>query len=163
LRRQVEFSEVISRPLAPGKINCNFRKLDLEEKNDYAIIERLVREREMVSERVGFDNPNLLLFMFLYSYQNRSYYVRDIDAVVVVEEKGERIRVHDVVAKKIPVLEQLLPFFRFFGKSEIEFLFCIDRLGIDQVVREEVTDSLLFVSEDFYLHGKFIFPYSIRA
>jgi hypothetical protein len=42
-------------------------------------------------------------------------------------------------------------------------LFCTDRLGIETVVREEIADSLLFVSDNFHLNGHFIFPYSIRA
>jgi hypothetical protein len=163
LRRQVEFSEIISCSVTPRKPSGYFRRLDLEEKSDYANVARLAKEREMVSERIGFYNPNLLLFMFLYCYRDFSYYLKDIDTVVVVEEKEERIRVHAVVAKKTPSLEQLMPFFSHFERKEIEFLFCTDRLGINNVTREEVTESLLFVNEDFHLEGKFMFPSSIRA
>lgn len=163
LRRQVEFSEIIRSAVPSGKATGHFTKLDLAEAGDYACLERLAKGRDMVSERIGFYNPNLLLFVFLYFYRDCSYYVEDLDTVVVAGEHDGRVRVYDIVAPKMPGLQDLLPFFSHFEKPDIEFLFCTDRLGIENVVREEITDNLLFVSDNFHLDGHFIFPYSIRA
>jgi hypothetical protein len=163
LRRQVEFSEIIRGAVPSGKSVGDFKKLNLTEVSDYACVERLAKERDIVSERIGFYNPNLLLFVFLYFYQECSYYVEDLDTIVVVEEKIDRMRVYDIVAQKMPSFQDLLPFFGHFKKPDIEFLFCTDQLGIETVVREEITDNLLFVSDNFHLDGHFIFPYSIRA
>jgi hypothetical protein len=163
LRRQVEYSEVISRTVTPRHTFEHIRKLDLNIDNDYSILERLARQREMVSNRLGFYNLNLLLFMFLYNYQDKSYYIESIDTIIVIEQDGYTLRIHDVVATKMPGLKDIEPFLGCFPHKEIEFLFCTDRLMVEKPAKKEIKESLLFVSDDFNLEGEFIFPYSIRA
>lgn len=162
-KRQAEYFDVIKLPEPIDLVQSRFKKLDLEQDSEYGIIERLAREREMVSNRLGFLNPKLLLFMFLYYYQSWSYYLEDLDTVIVVQEKENRLRIHDIVARKMPKLSDIQTFLAQFKKDEIEFLFCTDRLGLVQPKKERVEDSLLFVSEDFKLDGQFIFPSSICA
>jgi ribosomal protein S18 acetylase RimI-like enzyme len=150
LRRQAEHYDVVSCPQLVGQDEVRFKKLDLEQDNDYAIVERLARERGMVSHRLGFFNPKLLLFMFLYVYQGWSYYIESIDTVVVAEETEDRLRIHDIVARKMPKLRDIETFLAQFKKKEIEFLFCTDRLGLDQpTTKKKVEEDVLFVSEDF--------------
>lgn len=164
LRRQPEYFETVRCPQLASQAELRFKKLNLELDSEYAIIERLAKEREMVSNRLGFFNPNLLLFMFLYLYQSWSYYLEDIDTVIVVEETEDRLRIHDIVANKMPKLSNIEIFLAQFKKEEIQFLFCTDRLGVDQPTKKKrVEDDLLFVSDDFKLDGEFVFPYSIRA
>jgi ribosomal protein S18 acetylase RimI-like enzyme len=163
LRRQPEHFDVVQYPQPIGHADLRFKKLNLEEDGDYAIVERLAKEREMVSNRLGFFNPKLLLFMFLYCYQSWSYYLKDIDTVIVAEETSDRLRIHDIVAKKMPKLSDIEAFLEQFKKDEIEFLFCTDRLGLVQSKKKRVEEELLFVSEDFELDGQFVFPSSIRA
>jgi ribosomal protein S18 acetylase RimI-like enzyme len=163
LRRQPEYFEIVPRPQRTSHAGLRFKKLNLEQDSEYAIIERLTKEREMVSNRLGFFNPKLLLFMFLYVYQSWSYYLQDVDTVIVVEEAEDRVRIHDIVAKVMPKLSDIETFLGQFEKEGIEFLFCTDRLGVDQPKKKRVKDSLLFVSGNFKLDGEFVFPYSIRA
>lgn len=159
LRRQIEYTEVIPCPRSDRE-RPRFRKLNLDA--DYSIVERLARERQMVSRRLGFLNPNLLLFMFLYVYRSWSFHLEDLDAVIVAEETVDRLRIHDIVAGKMPHLSEVEAFLAPFGK-EIEFLFCTDRLGVEGAAKRAVDDSLLIVSNKFDLTGDFVFPYSIRA
>jgi GNAT superfamily N-acetyltransferase len=163
LRKQPEYFETIRCPQPTIRAKLRFKRLNLEQDRDYEIIERLAREREMVSNRIGFLNPNLLLFMFLYVYQGWSYYLEDIDAVIVVEETKDRLRIHDIVARQMPKLSDIDSFLAQFKKDEIDFLFCTDLLGVNHSKKKTVKDSLLFVSDDFELEGRFVFPYSIRA
>ncbi|MHC4942168.1 MAG: hypothetical protein ACYTG7_04040 [Planctomycetota bacterium] len=162
-RKVPEFFETIPCPESPRSAGSSFRKLDLEQDGDFALVEVLARTREMVSHRIGFYNPNLLLFMFLYVYPEMTFYIEDLDAVVVAEARHDRIRIHDVVASTMPGLADLEDFLASFEKKEIEFLFCTDRLDAGRIGREPVTDSLLFIHGDFDLDGEFIFPSSIRA
>jgi GNAT superfamily N-acetyltransferase len=163
LRRQTEYFDTLKCLQPASHADLRFKKLNLEQDSEYAIIERLANVREMVSNRIGFFNPNLLLFMFLYVYQSQSYYLEDIDTVIVVEKKEDRLRIHDVVANEMPKLSDIEIFLAQFEKEEMEFLFCTDRLGVDQPKKKRVKDSLLFVSDNFELQGEFVFPYSIRA
>jgi GNAT superfamily N-acetyltransferase len=163
LIRLAEHFDVVQCPKLARRVETRFKKLDLEQDGDYAIVERLAREREMVSSRLGFFNPNLLLFIFLYFYQNWSFYLQDIDTIVVAQEKEGRLRIHDIVARKMPKLSHIETFLAQFNKQEIEFLFCTDRLGLDHPKTKRVEDEVLFVSDDFKLEGRFVFPGSIRA
>jgi len=163
LRRQPEFSEIIRCPPGTSSAPRRFRKLNLETDSDFAVIGRLAKERVMVSDKIGFFNPRLLLFMFLYSYQEWSYFLEDIDAVIVAEETADRLRIHDIVATEMPQLSDVGMFLAHFGKEDIEFLFCTDRVGAGPSRKEKVEESLLFVSDGFALAGEFIFPSSIRA
>ena len=163
LRRQPEYFEAVQCPQLASHAGLRLEKLNLEQDSDYTIVARLAKEREMVSNRLGFFNPNLLLFMFLYLYQNQSYYLEDIDTVIVVEETDDRLRIHDIVANEMPKLSDIEIFLAQFKKQEIEFLFCTDRLDVDQPKKKRVKDSLLFVSDNFELEGEFVFPSSIRA
>ena len=163
LRRQPEYFETVRCPQPATHAKLRFKKLNLEQDSEYATLERLAKEREMVSNRIGFLNPSLLLFMFLYLYQSQSYYLEDIDAVIVVEEREDRLRIHDIVAHQMPKLSDIEIFLAQFKKEEIDFLFCTDRLGVDQAKKKRVKDSLLFVSNNFELEGQFVFPHSIRA
>jgi GNAT superfamily N-acetyltransferase len=164
LRKQPEHFDVVQCPQPEGHSGLRFKKLNLEQDGDYAIVERLAKEREMVSDRLGFFNPKLLLFMFLYYYRSWSYYLEDIDTAIVVEEKEDRLRIHDIIAERMPKISDIEAFLAQFEKQEVEFLFCTDRLGIEQPTRKKrVEEDVLFVSESFELDGQFVFPYSIRA
>ena len=163
LKRQPEFYETVACPKVHRQTDQSLRKLNLDIDADYAIVERLANEREMVSDRLGFYTPKLLMFMFVYLYQSQIYYVEHIDTLIVAEEEGDRLRIHDIVAARTPRLSAIEGFLAHFNKNEVEFLFCTDRLGIDQPVKKRAEDSLLFVNNDFELDGEFVFPFSIRA
>lgn len=163
LKRQREFAGVVRLSLAqPGPAGA-LRRLDLDEPRDYELVEALAVEREMVSERLGWNNPNLLLFRFLYAYRHCSYYAPGLDAVIVAETAGSRVRLHDVVARRMPSWADLEPVSGVLGRDEMEVLFCPDRLRPTVSTSLEVVDSLLFVDDRFDLKGPFVFPYSIRA
>ncbi|NNF99354.1 MAG: hypothetical protein HKM93_08250 [Desulfobacteraceae bacterium] len=163
LRQEPEYIETITCQRLSIRDKQRYRKLNLERVDDYETITRLSKEREMVSDRIGFKNTNLLMFMFLYEYHDNSFYIEDIDTVIIVKETETRLLVHDIVSEKTPCFSDIEPFLSQFGKEEISFLFCTDRLGIEKPYRTKVAESILYVSNDFQLAGEYIFPYSIRA
>ena len=161
LKRQPEYTEIIPGPHHRGP-SQRVRQLDPERDDDFALVEHLAREREVVSDRLGFLNPNLLLFMFLYEYGGWTFYLEDLDAVIVAEETARGVRIHDILARAIPSFREIGSFLSRFGK-DVEFLFCTDRLDVGSAGKRRVDDSVLMVSEDFTLRGEFVFPYSMRA
>ncbi len=122
--RQPEYYGAINYSMSSPAGGCRFRKLDLKRDADFAIIKRLAFFREPVSDRLGFRNPRLLLFMFLYVFRDWSYYLEDLDAAIVVEEADDKIRVHDIIARKMPRFAEIERFLGHFQKGEMEFLFC---------------------------------------
>jgi ribosomal protein S18 acetylase RimI-like enzyme len=139
------------------------RMLNLDSKDDYSIITRLASQREMVSNRIGYRNPNLLLFMFLYCYRDWTFYSDTLDAIFVIQLAGETIKLHDLVATRMPTIEMITPLLSQFSGSAIQFLFCADRLRPLNTTRITVSDSVLITCDRFNLPGDFVFPYSIRA
>jgi GNAT superfamily N-acetyltransferase len=161
--RVAEFIETITLPDDVNVAREGIRKLDPAQDGDYQKIEALARTREVISLRIGFCNPNLLLFMYLYAYPSMTFLLEDLDTVVVAEDKGDRMWIHDVMAASMPRLSDLTAFLACFGKKEVEFLFCTDRLDAGETGRTAETESLLFIHGNFDLEGEFIFPSSIRA
>lgn len=161
--RVEERFDVVANPNALPATGAHFAKVDVENDTEFAILKRLARERAPVSGRLSFKCPNLLLFMFLYRYKDKTYYSEDLDAVIVAENTAGRLRIHDIVAAKMPGLDDIKAFLGGFTEQEIEFLFPTDRLGVETIGKGRVEDDLLFVSGDLPLEGDIIFPYSIRA
>ncbi len=158
-----EHFDVVANPHASPATGAHFEKVDVENDSDFTILKRLARERAPVSDVLSFKCPNLLLFMFLYRYREMTYYSRDLDAVVVAEKAAGRLRIHDIVAKKMPRLDKIKAFLGGFPEREIVFLLPTDKIGVEPIRQGNVEDSLLFVSGDLPLEGDIIFPYSIRA
>jgi len=163
LKRQNEYYETIKHPLLDMDRIPPVTKLNMDIDNDFGLVSRLSKERSMVSERIGFNNHNLLMFMILYQYRNQCYYLNNFDCLVIVEEAESRICIHDIVTKRMPRFTDIELFLSYFEKDEIDFLFCADILGIPQSEKKKEEDSILLVNREFQMDGTFIFPYSLRA
>lgn len=162
-KRQREFFEVIKLPPVSETERLKYRKLEVDNRADFAILKRLAHDTAPVSEKLGFKNPNLLLFMFLYVFRDWTYYLEDMDTVIAVREEDDCLIVCDIAAENMPDFNGIAGFLGGFRKQEAEFRFCTDRLGLQNTEKREVKDSVLIVSDTFSLSGDFIFPYSIRA
>lgn len=139
------------------------RQLNLDSEDDYRIITRLAASREMVSNRIGFRNPNLLLFMFLYCYREWTFYSEMFDLIIVIEHSDGVLRLHDIVADRMPSFAEIRPLLSQFNSPQVDFLFCTDRLSPPAGTQKPVSDSVLIVCDRFDLTGDFVFPNSIRA
>ena len=164
-RRRDEVSEVIDAPHPAGNGAPALRKLDIDGDEDFEIVKALALEREMTSHRLGFRNPSLQLFMYLYAYRDRTFFSEALEAVIVIERRDTRIRIHDLMARTLPRTEDLLAALGAIEGDEIEFLFCTDRFDLDDhaVRKDRITDGVLFVTEEFPLEGDFLFPAAIGA
>ena len=163
LKRQVEHYDVTRNVTGALSNDPGIRKLDLGNDDDYATLRRLAFEREPVSNVLGFNSPKLLLFMFLYAYQDTTYYIESLDAIVVIEQTESAIRIHDVVAKSMPLETDLEVFLGTFKAEEIHWLFCTDRLMLSPMRKEQVMDDVLIVGSGFQAQEQLVFPYSIRV
>lgn len=162
-KRQREFFDIIKLPQVSETQQAKFRKLNVDNETNFAILKRLAHDREPVSEKLGFKNPNLLLFMFLYLFRDETYYLEDSDTVIVARTEGNRLIIYDILAEQMPDFNEIASFFGHFRKQEVEFRFCTDKLDLHNTGKLEVKESILIVSDNFSLEGKFLFPYSIRA
>ena len=161
--RKQERYDVIKLKTSFGSGLSGFRRLNLNHDADFEILKRLAISREPVSDILGVKNPKLMLFIFLYVFQDWCYYSKQLDTVVVIEELNDRLRIHDIAAEKMPVFLDIENFAGQFGKEEIDILFCTDKLQLKKTIRKEIADSILFMVDDSGMDFDFMFPSSIRT
>ena len=161
--RLYEKFEVVNYKTVSTSIHLKYRKLNLDEDNDFELLYRLSHNREPVSNRLGIKNPNLSMFMYLYVYKDWTYYFEKLDTIIVVEDRGNCMRVHDIMAVKMPVFDEIKGFFGIFGIDSIEFFFCTDKIRPGFAEKRIYDDETLFVTDTTGLDGDFIFPSTARA
>jgi ribosomal protein S18 acetylase RimI-like enzyme len=163
LQPRPEFASSIQLADRRASSSSALRRLDLDEPRDYELLAALAGEREFVSDQLGWKNANLLLFRCLYAYRDWCYLAPELEAVLVAEITADALRLHDVIARRMPSWAELAPWLRSLGPDQVEVLFCADRLGLVGAALREVTEELLFVDDRFDLAPPLVFPYSIRA
>jgi len=162
-KHQQEYFDSITLDANDDSFQMLFRKLNLKEEKDYSLATRLAHRRIPVSEKLGYYNPNLLLFMLLYPYSDWLYYIGPIDAIIIVQQEEDKIRIHDIIAEKMPSFNSLKGFLLSFGKESIDFLFCTDQLNLPITTKHLVENSPLMVTQNFNYSSDYLFPFSIRA
>lgn len=105
-----------------------FRPFDSTQSGDLALLDRLLHARTPVSHRVGVVDE-LDVFKFSQGSENL-HYSEALDCLAVFEHEATRLVLSDVVARKLPSLEELLcqiakPV------DEVEFHFSPDRFAVD--------------------------------
>ena len=162
LVRRVEYSYIADVPHPDREARFENRLLDVEDRGDFRLLLDLAHGRALVSQKLSYQTPNLLLFMCLYPYRKALHYLGEIDAVVIVEERKDRVRIHDIIARRIPHFSEIIPFISGFGRDRVEFLFPPEVLQSPIAERRLIDESINFVSEEFLPDG-IPFPFSIRA
>ena len=162
-KREKEFIQRLIYSPAGGSIPIPRRKLDLDCDADFALVKRLVETREPVSDKLGFINPNLTLFMLLYVDNENCYYNEYLDTLMVMKQDDDRLTIYDIISARMPDWKEIAGLFRGMGIKTIDFMFCTDRLGLNDVEKIELKDGILFVSDSFSVGGDIIFPATIKA
>jgi GNAT superfamily N-acetyltransferase len=139
------------------------RRFDLDAPGGFAEAERRVRRREPVSDVLGFLNPNLQLFMIIAPYRKQLYRASDTDALLIVEDLGDRVLLHDVIAERMPPWSAIVDDLRGFGRPSVELGFSPDRLGVCPDTLRPIVGSAAVVDGRGNLPPAVPFPRSVRA
>jgi hypothetical protein len=139
--------------------------LDVRERRDVAVLQRLLEAREPVSDVVGVVRETAV-FCFNEG-RHPLWYSEDLDVVVCLERSGRTLRLFDVVGPDVPPLVELVG--RVPGAvDEAVVYFAPDRLGVDATASPHVLDhggpSHLMVRGPFAAEGRpFTLPRSART
>ncbi len=163
LRRQPEFFHRLSRPPRSSEAQMESRKLDPDDPKDFQRLKALANHRTPVSQKLGFQNPNLLLFMLIGPYGDWLYVLPELDVVVVIEPTDESIRIHDIVGRSMPTIASIEGFLAGFRKPRVDLLFSPDQLGSINFECLPLVEETLMTSVGFEMPAPTLFPYSIRA
>jgi GNAT superfamily N-acetyltransferase len=163
LQRQPEYFHRLAKPVRSSFTTMGNRKLDPDDPGDYRILSSLVHHRVPVSQTLGFQNPNLLLFMLVGPYRDWLYYLPGFDLIIVVEPSGDSIRIHDIVGRSMPGLASIESFLAQFQPHQVDLLFSPDQLGPVETADLPLTEDALMTSVGFSMPAQTLFPFSIRA
>ena len=102
------------------------RRLDLHDPADLRLLHRLLDEREPVSRVLGVVRERRV---FLFNRAKQPvWYAEDLDAAFCYDVSGTTLRLYDLVARRVPTLEQVVS--RIEESIErVEVYFVPDRLG----------------------------------
>ena len=163
LRRQPEFFHRLSRPPRSSEAQMESRKLDPDDPKDFERLKALSNHRTPVSQKLGFENPNLLLFMLIGPYSDWLYVLPELDVVVVIEPTDESIRIHDIIGGSMPTIASIEGFLAGFRKPWVDLLFSPDQLGSIDFECHPLVEETLMTSVGFEMPETTLFPFSIRA
>jgi GNAT superfamily N-acetyltransferase len=141
------------------------RILDLDAPADIAILQRLLASREPVSRVVGVVRETAI---FYFNEGRRPlHYAEDLDAIVCLESEGGSVALFDVVATRLPALEDLIARLPV-AAEEVVANFALDRFAPDAVASRRILDhdgpSYLMVRGPFAAEAHaFTLPRSART
>jgi hypothetical protein len=155
----------VSYPVPQLPLREGIRKLDIENKSDRELIERLARDRDPVSDQLGVHNYRLLMFWCLYFLKDDLYYIDQLDTLVMFGRQNGTITMFDVVSCAIPTFGDIYPFIGAKDDRSVEFQFMPDKMGMNEDLR-----TIIEVDNGTHLLGKFpleqrefLFPYTAHA
>ena len=124
------------------------RQLDLHQPDDLRLLHRLLDERAAVSRRLGVVRDRAV---FLFNQASKPiWYAPDLDAILCFEVGNATLLLRDVVAEKVPTLQQIVE--RIAAPIErVEVYFAPDQLGAGLTPEPCVVggDSFLMVRGEF--------------
>lgn len=160
-RRVVEHVYVADVSITPSA--RRLRRLALSSKLDRELMLRVARSARPVTARFGAqDYGGVLLWYWTNYYPDNFYYDDRNDAVIVIEQKPDMIRVCDVQSAGTVNLPELLSGAITEPIARLEFGFTPEAFWPDARPSHAYTDSPLFVRGDFTLPAT-PFKYPVMA
>ncbi|MCP4566896.1 MAG: GNAT family N-acetyltransferase [FCB group bacterium] len=156
---------MILHTLTPTGTIAGAVKLDIERKDHLDLIYRCALEREPVSDLLGINNAQLLLFWCLYFLQDYIYYIEAYDLLILYKREDNHLTVFDIVAGKMPSFTEIYPYIASPQDKTVEFRFMPDKLGLDRYEERPLKeDNGTHLFGDFPLENRsFIFPHTCIA
>lgn len=141
------------------------KKLNPKNKMDFQLINRIVSNRMPLSTVLDVkNNEDLLMFYLLIALKDATYYVEELDAIVLFEQEETDLYVLDIIStKKLDVVDVL----RYLVTKEIETIHLSftpekDKL-IDAAYIIETEDMLFMRPNVFVENPYFLFPSTSHA
>lgn len=127
-----------------NKINKDsiLRKLDFYNEEDRNLINEIIENSQRLSNMFSTINYRSSFYLKMYDlkWNEKLYYSKKLDAMIVYEVENEKLKLYGVFAPVLPILDELCEEISE-SFTKIEFYFCPDQLGIDDVQYTELQSS----------------------
>ncbi|MGO2266031.1 GNAT family N-acetyltransferase [Vagococcus salmoninarum] len=136
-------------------------QLDPNKIEDVECVFKLAKNRQMISQNIGVkDNHNLLMIYFLLGFPENTYYLAELETVVMMEQVDKTLHVFDLIyqgeqavsdlLEKL-VTEEIEELILYFNPQEI-----IPNLQFSEIINED--DCLFVRGKVELLQGNHLFP-----
>lgn len=136
------------------------KKLSVNNIEDYKTIERLVSNRQSVSQELGVYNDIWPLLVYcIYEYKEDLYYLVEKDIIVIMKREEEKLHIYDVISLKPIDLDNIIKKIITSSDTIIEFHFIpeLNKYNISKSFREGMDDTLFVKSKNNFLK-EVLFP-----
>ncbi|WP_439876097.1 GNAT family N-acetyltransferase [Bacillus mycoides] len=118
------------------------RKLDFYNEEDSNLINEIIENGQRLSNMFSTINYRSSFYLKMYDlkWNERLYYSKKLDAMIVYEVENEKLKLYGVFAPVLPILDELCEEISE-SFTEVEFYFCPDQLGIDEIQYTELQSS----------------------
>ncbi len=118
------------------------RKLDFYNEEDRNLINEIIENGQRLSNMFSTINYRSSFYLKMYDlkWNEKLYYSKKLDAMIVYEVENEKLKLYGVFAPVLPILDELCEEISE-SFTEVEFYFCPDQLGIDEVQYTELQSS----------------------
>ncbi|ARJ22107.1 GNAT family N-acetyltransferase [Bacillus mycoides] len=118
------------------------RKLDFYNEEDRNLINEIIENSQRISNMFSTINYRSSFYLKMYDlkWNEKLYYSKKLDAMIVYEVENEKLKLYGVFAPVLPILDELCEEISE-SFTKIEFYFCPDQLGIDDVQYTELQSS----------------------
>ncbi|PGO21689.1 GNAT family N-acetyltransferase [Bacillus cereus] len=118
------------------------RKLDFYNEEDRNSINEIIENGQRLSNMFSTINYRSSFYLKMYDlkWNEKLYYSKKLDAMIVYEVENEKLKLYGVFAPVLPILDELCEEISE-SFTEVEFYFFPDQLGIDEVQYTELQSS----------------------
>ncbi|MDK8180340.1 GNAT family N-acetyltransferase [Paenibacillus sp. UMB4589-SE434] len=103
------------------------RRLEINNTDDFRMMEQFAAERIPVSSIMGVkNNEHLLMFYFIVAFHDSIYYIKEMDVIVLIREEDRQLHIYDIISKQKVEYNKLLPYIVTADIESIHFYFTPD-------------------------------------
>lgn len=165
---QLSDMKMVCPDVADHQMYGSTRKLNMSNTQDIEIIRRVISHRIPLSTSFGVDNAEgILAWHCLNVFPEDTYYIEDLDTIVIYKAEGNTLELFDIVCADKPDYMKILGAFELSGVEEIVFRFTPDRSSSFLPIKTRpynAEDYIFFVmSDSVRLPGEFFYPDTAHA
>jgi len=131
------------------RLNINDPKVDM-----------YLKERNQYSKVIDCKNQYAInWFHLIYRHPNDIYEIPQLDLMMIAKQRGNKLTIFDIVAKRNVTFKEIVPHLSFQGIDTIQFAFIPDWLGVEYSMKEyKIDDCNPFLKGSFGIKEEFMVP-----
>lgn len=141
--------------------NDNIIKLDLENEDHKRIIERLIKNRVPISQKLGIIKDYWPLYTYCnYEFRDDLYYLEEEKIIVILRRENNTLELYDILSEKNFVLDNIISKVLRKEDKKVKFEFIPEskKYKIDFELEDKLNDALFVLEGKETLEDGILFP-----